>query len=153
MSIRILLVEDDVRFANRMKKNLALEGYEVEVCTSGEEALEQYQQEPYDLLLSDIKMPGMNGIELFRRLKEQSKDEEVAIPVIFLTSVDSVQVAVETMKEGASDYITKDADREEIILRVRKVLEAAKVQEENRFLRQHLESSSEFGEFIVKAPP
>ncbi len=152
MSAKILIVEDDTRYASRLKKNLTLEGYEVLLSKSGDEAIELYHQNPLDLVLSDIKMPGMNGIDLLHRLTELQAGEDKEIPVVLLTSVDSVRVAVDAMKAGAADYITKDADRDEIILRIEKVLAGAKVRAENKRLRSHIRDTGEMGEFIAVDP-
>ncbi|RJP22656.1 MAG: sigma-54-dependent Fis family transcriptional regulator [Candidatus Omnitrophota bacterium] len=152
MNTKILLVEDDLRFASRLKKNLSLEGYEVHIAASGEDALDKLDQLSPHLILSDIKMPGMNGLDLLGRLNELQKAEEKEIPVVLLTSVDSVRVAVDAMKAGAADYITKDADRDEIILRIDKVLAGAKVRAENKRLRRHIRDAGELGRFIAVDP-
>lgn len=151
MKARILLVEDDARYANRMKKNLALEGYEVAHAASGQEAIDELRSRPADLVISDIRMPGMDGIELLRRLHDLHPDEEFDAPFIALTSVDSVQVAVEAMKEGAQDYITKDADRDEILLRIDKALSAARVRDENRRLREQVQAAQNGEAFIAES--
>lgn len=151
MNARILLVEDDTRFSARLAKNLSLEGFEVKVAETGEEALRIFHQDSFDLILSDIKMPGMSGIELMRRLFELKQDDPFDIPIIFLTSVDSVRVAVDAMKGGAADYITKDSDRDEIVLRIEKVLNGAKVREENRLLKKHIHASAEFNQLIAES--
>ncbi len=153
MSDRILLVEDDERYAKRLSKNLSLAGYGVDYATSGNEALERLQHEPYDLLLSDIKMPGMSGLEMVKQFKSSNAEDGLPLPVIFLTSVESVQVAVDAMKEGAADYITKDADRDEILLRIQKVLNSARLQAENRDLRKHLQEAPEFENFVIASQP
>ncbi len=149
MKATILLVEDDRRYASRIAKNLTLDGYEVLTAFSGEEALDLFDKEAVDLVLSDIKMPGMNGIDLLKKIMEGPLQDEQEVPVIFLTSVDSVRVAVEAMKTGASDYITKDADRDEIVLRIEKVLSESKVRAENRSLKRHMQTAGEFGRMIA----
>lgn len=149
MKERILIVEDDQRYASRMAKNLQLEGYEILVAYSGEDALEVFRNESVDLILSDIKMPGISGIDLLERISDIQTGDEHDVPVMFLTSVDSVRVAVDAMKAGASDYITKDADRDEIVLRVEKVLNGAKVRAENRNLRKQIQAVGVFGKLIA----
>ncbi|MFB3786672.1 MAG: sigma-54-dependent transcriptional regulator [bacterium] len=153
MKATILLVEDDRRYASRIAKNLSLDGYEVLTAYSGEEALDLFEKEAVDLVLSDIKMPGMNGIDLLKKITDRLVQDEQEIPVIFLTSVDSVRVAVEAMKTGASDYITKDADRDEIVLRIEKVLSESKVRAENRSLKKHIQTAGEFGRLIAVSEP
>ncbi len=151
MSTRILLVEDDLRYANRMKKNLSLEGYEIILSSSGEKALDLFRQETFDLVITDIKMPGMNGIDLLKRLIEMQRKEEHDVPIMLLTSVDSVRVAVDAMKEGAADYITKDSEKDEVLLRIQKVITSARVREENRSLRKKVEEGGGFGRLISES--
>ena len=146
----ILLVEDDTRYANRLKKNLTLEGYEVVLASSGAEALQSLDEHTFDLIVSDIRMPGMDGIELLRRIHQMEPEKDA--PFIALTSVDSVEVAVEAMKEGAADYITKDAGRDEILLRIDKVLQGAQLRDENRRLRQQVRAARDEGAFIARSP-
>ncbi|MBD3267275.1 response regulator, partial [bacterium] len=148
----ILLVEDDKRYGTRLKKNLELEGYTVLFETTGNDALQTYMRESVDLVLTDIKMPGMDGLELLNQIMELQAGEEPDVPVIVLTSVESVRVAVDAMKAGAADYITKDADRDEIILRLDKVLSGARVRAENRSLKKHLQSTTEVDRFIAESP-
>lgn len=152
MKERILLVEDDRRYAARMAKNLQLEGYDVVSAYSGEEALDVFRNESVDLVLSDIKMPGMSGVDLLERINEIQSGDEHDVPVMILTSVDSVRVAVDAMKAGAADYITKDADRDEIVLRIEKVINGAKVRAENRNLRRQIQAAGAFGKLIAESP-
>ncbi|MDX9755171.1 MAG: sigma-54 dependent transcriptional regulator, partial [bacterium] len=152
MSALLLLVEDDPRYGNRLKKNLELEGYSVLFADCGEDALQIFMREPIDLVLTDIKMPGMDGLELLKRIGELQAAEAADVPVVLLTSVDSVRVAVDAMKAGAADYITKDADRDEIMLRVEKVLRGAQVRAENRSLKKHMQSVAEPSRFIATSP-
>ncbi|MBN2328316.1 MAG: sigma-54-dependent Fis family transcriptional regulator [Candidatus Omnitrophica bacterium] len=152
MKEKILLVEDDKRYAARMAKNLQLEGYEVLTTFSGEEALDVFREEVVDLVLSDIKMPGISGIELIQRLNKMQTGDEHDAPVMFLTSVDSVRVAVDAMKAGAADYITKDSDRDEIVLRIEKVLNSAKVLVQNRNLRKQIQAAGSFGRLVAESP-
>ena len=152
MKNQLLLVEDDPRYGNRLKKNLELEGYEVILASSGEDAMQIFMRGTVDLVLSDIRMPGMDGIELLKRINEYQTGEDAEVPVILLTSVDSVRVAVDAMKSGAADYITKDADRDEIVLRIDKVLHSAKIRAENQALKNHLQSTGEPDRFITVSP-
>ena len=152
MTSTILLVEDDARYAARLQKNLLLEGYQVETAASGEEALEACGRTPFDLVITDVKMPGMSGVELLKRLIAMREADDTELPVILLTSVDSVQTAVEAMKAGASDYITKDADRDEIMLRVEKVLAGAQMHAENKRLRTQIQVAGETHPFIAQDP-
>jgi len=150
--LKILVVEDDRRYAERLRKNLELEGFAVHLAAGGEEALGNLRCESFDLILSDVKMPGISGLEFLKTVKHVSEGIDPDTPFVLLTSVDSVQVAVECLKEGAADYITKDAERDEIVLRIRKVLDGARLRRENVRLRQELVSRSEFGEIVAVSP-
>ncbi|MFH0795207.1 MAG: sigma-54 dependent transcriptional regulator, partial [bacterium] len=146
---KVLIVEDDVPFAERLQKNLALEGFDAEVAESGAEALRRLASAYFDLVVTDLKMPDVSGIDLLKRVK-QGKESGIDpdIPMVVLTSVNAVDTAVEAMKLGAADYITKESEKQEIVVRLRKVLEQSHLLNENRYLRDQLEKRSEFGEFI-----
>lgn len=149
--LEVLLVEDDERFANRLVKNLENEGFLVRWASRGDEALERIKSTAFHLLLADIKMPGMNGLELLKAVKrEPGVDPE--LPVVMLTSIDAVETAVESMQLGASDYIKKDAERGEILQRIRRVLEEAKVRREVRELRARLSAQAEEVGIVAKSP-
>ncbi len=150
--LKILVVEDDRRYAERLRKNLELEGFAVHLAPGAEEALGCLRRESFDLILSDVRMPGISGLEFLKTVKHVSEGIDPDTPFVLLTSVDSVQVAVECLKEGAADYITKDAERDEIVLRIRKVLDGARLRRENVHLRQELVSRSEFGEIVAVSP-
>ena len=149
---KILVVEDDSRYGERLKRNLQLEDFDAQLALGGEEALDLLRREAFDLVLSDVKMPGMSGVDLLKEVKQGGEGLDSDIPFVVLTSVDSVRVAVECLKEGAADYLTKDSERDEIVLRVRKVLEDAELQRENVRLRQELDDRSEFGEIVAVSP-
>lgn len=150
MKARILVVEDDARYSARIQKNLNLEGYETYSASCGEDALQALSEQQFDLVMSDIKMPGMDGVTLLKQISAR-KDLGHEMPMIMLTSVDSVRVAVDAMREGAADYITKDADREEILLRIEKVLERANMQEVNKSLRRHLHAAHDAESLVAES--
>jgi len=109
----------------------------VEEVGSGRAAVEQIGQRAYDLVLTDIKMPEMTGIELLEAIKSKPGIEP-DLPVVLLTSIDSVETAVQAMRLGAADYIHKDASKDEVIQRVIRVLAEANVRRENIELRARL---------------
>jgi DNA-binding NtrC family response regulator len=151
--MRILLVEDDRPFAERLKKNLELSSYSAAIAVSTEQALELLRTEEFDLVVTDIRLPGASGLELIRRLKvEPAQGVDPDVPVIVLTSVSSVDTAVEAMKLGAADYITKESERQEILIRIGKVLEQSRLLRENRLLRNQLAERDEFKEIIGESP-
>lgn len=150
----ILIVEDDAVFADRLKRNLELADFTVEVAQNGAAALERLKGQSFDLVVTDIRMPRLGGIELITKLKREPLDDiDPDVPIVVLTSVNSVETAVEAMKLGASDYITKESERQEIILRIRKVLEQSQLVSENRLLRDQLERRDEFRELIGESEP
>lgn len=150
----ILLVEDDRHFSDRLKKNLELGNYNVVVAGDGNQAITTLQSQSFDIIVTDVRMPGMDGIELIRNIKQLGVDGvDPDIPMVVLTSVGSVEVAVEAMKLGASDYIDKEAERQEIVLRIRKVLEQSAIVHENRLLKETLERRDEFRDLIGESEP
>jgi len=145
----ILVIEDDEVFAQRLKRNLELEQLHVDTATGGRQGLDLLKKRYYDLVITDINMPEVSGLDVLRIIKqglEQGLDTD--LPVVVLTSVNSVETAVEAMKLGAVDYITKESEKDEILVRLRKVLEQSQLINENRYLRDQLERSSEFKEFV-----
>jgi DNA-binding NtrC family response regulator len=146
---RLLIIEDDQAFAKRLALNLQREGFEVESAASGPEAIERLRATFFDLVVTDIKMPGMSGIDVLRAIR--SGDEEgvdADMPVVALSSVNLAETAVEAMKLGAADYITKEAEKSEVVVRLRRVLEQSRLANENRLLRAQLERRDLFPEII-----
>jgi two-component system response regulator ArlR len=117
LSSRILIVEDEVQLARLMELELDHEGYAVKVSHNGREALGLLQEEEFDLVLLDIMLPEMDGVEVCRRLREFSD-----IPVIMVTARDAVPEKVEALDTGADDYITKPFAIEELLARIRALL-------------------------------
>lgn len=149
MTSSILLVEDDSVFAERLKRNLELAHFSVTTAENGAAAVNRLRAQNFDLVVTDIRMPEVGGIELIRKVKQEGVDGvDPDIPMVVLTSVNSVETAVEAMKLGASDYIAKEAERQEIILRIRKVLEQSEIVSENRLLRDQLDKRDEFKDLI-----
>ncbi len=117
MPNRILLVEDEEKIARFIELELAHEGYEVEKSGNGREGLELAQSGRFDLILLDIMLPQLNGLEVLRRLRKNS-----AVPVIMLTARDAVMDKVSGLDAGADDYITKPFAIEELLARIRVAL-------------------------------
>ncbi len=124
---RILLVDDEVDFAETMVMRLKLRGYKVSVVHSGEEALEKAKEKP-DLILLDVMMPSMDGYEVCRRLRKDS--ETKLIPIIMLTAKEMSQDKVEGLHVGADDYIAKSFDAEELFARIEALLRRSSFFEE-----------------------
>ena len=137
----ILVVDDEEMVRQPLARNLALAGYEVREASSADEALKILSTANVDLVITDIRMPGKDGIELLRRAKATSPDLEV----IMMTAYASVETAIEAMKSGARDYITKPFSRDEVLLRVERVLKERELSRENRVLREALKGGFDVG--------
>ncbi|MCJ7497152.1 MAG: sigma-54 dependent transcriptional regulator [candidate division Zixibacteria bacterium] len=144
----ILVVDDEVVICKSIQRILSPEGYEVKTALSGEEALEKISQESFDIVITDLKMPGMDGMELLTKIKE--KDPEII--VIIITGYSTVQTAVQAMKMGALDYIPKPFTPEELIVVVEKALEKKKLIFENIYLHKELEAKYSFENIVGNSP-
>ncbi len=114
---RILVVDDEIEIVRALERSLAAHGYEVLTARSGEEALEVMTHHRPDLMLLDLGLPGMSGLEVCRRVREHS-----AVPIIVLTALDAESDKVTALDLGADDYLTKPFGVEELLARVRAVL-------------------------------
>jgi DNA-binding NtrC family response regulator len=131
---RILVVDDEARMASVVAMALGRAGYTCETCASGEEALAALAARGADVVVTDWKMAGMDGIELLKQLRVQ----QPALPVILITAFASVPSAVAAMREGAFDYVTKPFDNDELRAVVARALELTRLERENRYLRQEI---------------
>ncbi len=146
---RLLIIEDDAVFANRLARNLGLDGFDAQVAEGPEAGLQLLAASRFDAVICDIKMPGMSGLELLSRVREGREAAiDPDIPILMLTSVNSVETAVDAMQRGASDYLTKEAGRQEVAVRLRKALDQRAVAEENRRLRATIERVDEFSQLV-----
>ena len=130
----LLIVDDENVVRESLGKWFEEEGYSVETANSAREALIKMPRQRWDLALLDIKMPGMDGLELHRKIREVDRDTIV----IIMTGYASVETAVQALKDGAYDYITKPFDPDDLARLVRKALEHRQVKEENVRLRESL---------------
>jgi DNA-binding NtrC family response regulator len=136
MNPRILIVDDEERMVGVVSAALARAGYECEGCTSGAAALTALEERGADAVVTDWKMPEMDGIELLRTLRARRPE----LPVILLTAHASIPSAVAAIREGAFDYVTKPFDNEELRALVGRALAMTRLERENRYLRQEVES-------------
>jgi DNA-binding NtrC family response regulator len=116
---RLLVVEDDPKMRDGLQYILRKEGHLVDAVESGEEALSRIKTGDYDLILSDLKLPGISGMDVLRAAKEYKPD----LSFIVITAFGTIDSAVEAMKAGAEDYVTKPFNIDHIRLVVRKALE------------------------------
>lgn len=144
----ILVVDDQVAFANQIQRTLQQEGYRAETAVDGVQGLEMLESDNFDLYLVDMKMPGMDGIELLGRIKTNDSDASV----IIMTAFGSIESAVDAMKLGASHYLQKPFSPEELLVVVQKVLRDRELLKEVRNLRQVVEEKFSFGNIISKNP-
>lgn len=144
---KILLLDDEHQIRRAVELHLEKNGHEVSACEDGRDGLDCLEQEDFDLVITDLKMPRVSGIELLRSMRENN----VQIPVIVLTAFASVESSVEAMKLGAADYIPKPPQLDEITLKVNKILSRQKLVEENLRLKKALEDKFQFGEIVGKS--
>ncbi len=128
---RILFIDDDRAGREVALFNLRKAGYGVEVASDGAEGVAAFSPEKFDLVITDLKMPGISGIEVLRQIRKTSPD----IPVLVITAFGNVETAVEAMKEGANDFIGKPFHRDQLLLAVEKALERQRLAAEVRDLR------------------
>jgi len=130
----ILVVDDDVAHRTMLRALLSGWGYEIREADSGEAAVEAVKDGPFDLILMDVRMIRMSGIEAMSGIKALNP----SIPVIIMTAFASVETAVEALKKGAYDYLTKPLDFDELHLAIERAMDHLKLREENRLLRESL---------------
>jgi DNA-binding response OmpR family regulator len=115
----ILIVDDDISLCKALKEELTEVGYNAEYVNSGDSALDFHTKSPADLILLDLKMPGKNGFDVLRELKEK----KIQVKVIVLTAYADVKSAIDSAKLGATDFISKPYDFDELLITIRKVLQ------------------------------
>lgn len=145
---RILVVEDDKSLRDFLTIVLKKEGYSVTEASEGEEALRSLKKEIYDLVLTDVKMPKAGGLDVLRAVKETSPDTVV----LMITAFASTETAVQAMKEGAYDYLTKPFQMDELKLVIQNALEKRRLQADNLWLRSQLKEQATFENIIGKGP-
>ncbi|MEK6694231.1 MAG: sigma-54 dependent transcriptional regulator [Nitrospirota bacterium] len=145
----ILIVDDEVNIRSALVTILEKRGHRVVAVGSGEDAWAFMQRTPVDLILTDLKLPGMGGIELLRRVKNGVPETEVVV----MTAYGSVETAVEAMRLGAYDYVTKPIEKERFPVVVEKALERRRLAVENRRLRQDLQTRKHYERMIGNSEP
>ncbi len=144
MPARILVIDDEESMCNFMEIMLAREGYQVDTANSGKEGLALLRESDYDLVLADLNMPEMSGIDVLREIKTFKSDQDL----IVMTAYASVDTAIEAMKQGAVDYITKPFKVDEIKLAIEKSINRKQLIHENIELKKQLQEGSSFDSFI-----
>ena len=144
----ILLIDDDEAHRTMLKVNLTAEGFIVDELSDGDEVLPHLKEQEADLILLDMKMARMDGLTTLSVLLQAGYD----IPVIILTAFSSVESAVEAMKKGAYDYISKPVDIEELKILIERALSYRSLSDENRLLKTRLKEEFSFANIIGKSP-
>ncbi len=145
----IHVIDDEPIIHEVLSQLLTSEGYEVELSSSGEEALEKHSSQAYDLILLDLLMPGLNGIDVLKGVK---KIDPQAV-IIIITAYASVESAITAMKMGAYDYIQKPFKHDELLLTINRALEHKSLQEENIRLKDELSRKFGFDNIIGRSKP
>ncbi len=145
----ILIVDDEKNYLVILEALLAPEGYEIITEDNASNALRLLRETDLDLVITDMKMPGRNGMELL----EEAKEKDPELPVIIMTAYGTIEMAVEAMKKRAYDYITKPFRNEELKLTIKKALELYRLKKENRLLSEALSDRYRYGNIIGKSKP
>src|SRR6185312_2534465 len=143
----ILIVEDEPRMRRLLEISLGEDGHTVQTVDDAETGLRSLHKDAIDLILTDLKLPGMNGLDFL----EQVKELDPSVPVVVMTAYGSVETAVEAMKAGASDYVLKPFTMAEMKLVINKELDVQKVRDENRTLREALGKRYHFQNIIARS--
>jgi len=143
---RILVVDDEESFRHMLSVILIKEGYEVETSSNGEEGLQKAAASTYDQILCDIRMPHMDGLAFLREIKKT----EIEATIIVMSAYGTADIAIEAMKLGAYDYISKPFKPDEIILTLRKAEEREQLRKENQLLRQEVAREYSFENIVSK---
>ncbi|MGB8336018.1 MAG: response regulator, partial [Desulfobacterales bacterium] len=147
MTPKILIVDDETAHCQMLEAVLKAEKYETQRAQDGQSAIEAVKERFYDLILMDIRMNRVGGIEALKKIKEISPD----IPIIMMTAYASVDTAVQAMRSGAYDYLTKPLDIDELKILVAKALRHHQLEKENIFLKEQLGSRFDFSNIIGRS--
>jgi DNA-binding NtrC family response regulator len=149
MKAKLLIVDDEKHIREGLEKALSLDGYEVELASDGRKALDLIEEGDIDLVITDLKMPQISGEELLR----ETLDRIPYLPVIILTGHGTIENAVEAMRNGAYDYITKPLNIDKLSLIVKRALENSSLRRQNRELLNQLKKKYSFESIIGKSAP
>jgi two-component system response regulator AtoC len=147
---RLLIIDDEENMRHMLSSMLKKSGYRVYTASNGSEALDMVDQTLYDFILCDLKMPGMSGMEFF----EAARDKLWATTVIMMSAYASIDTAVEAMKKGAYDFISKPFKLDEVLLTLKKAEERESLKRENRWLKERIRKIQDdyyFGNMVAKS--
>jgi DNA-binding NtrC family response regulator len=143
----ILIVEDEAKMRRVLELSLTEEGYVTLLAPDAESGLKLLQSGDVDLVVTDLKLPGMNGLEFLQAVKRFN----AALPVVVMTAFGTVETAVEAMKAGASDYVLKPFSLDEMRMVIRKELDVHRLREENRSLREALQKHYQYPNIVARS--
>ena len=146
--LSVLIVDDEVTTRNLCNDVALQAGLYVHVSATTERALEILEQHPVDIVLTDLKVPQLGGLELIKRIRENNPE----VPVIVLTQYGTIETAIEATRLGAIDYLTKPFHVEELRTKLDRLVHSIEVDQENRLLREQLRSRPGFGGFVGVSP-
>ncbi|MBT8359098.1 MAG: response regulator, partial [Deltaproteobacteria bacterium] len=146
---KILIVDDDPGHLVSVKTIIRSWGYHVDTADDGDVAVEMVKTSPMDLILMDVRMTNLSGIEALKQIKVYNP----TIPVIIMTAFSSVGSAVEALKSGAYDYLIKPLDFDVLKLTIERACEHAGLKEENRVLKEHLRTDYDIANIIGRSQP
>ena len=135
---KILIVDDEVSVRQSLEGWFREDGFAVAIAEDGKAALAKMHEGPFDIVIIDLKMPGMDGMEVFEELKVIKPE----IPVIIITAYGSLEIAEDARNKGVADFITKPFRKDTILFTIDRVLELARVKKENLELKKKLEEKS-----------
>ncbi len=148
-STKIFIVDDELVMRKSLSGWLKRDGYEVDTAESGEEAIEKLKMTRFDLLLVDIKMEGISGLDVLKHVRENDPD----VAVVMITAYGSISTAIEAMKNGAYDYLLKPFDPDELGLLIEKIIEQQAQARENLFLKEQYKDRTRFESMIGQSKP
>lgn len=149
MSQKILVVDDEQIIRESLSFVLKQEGFSVDEAANGKDALAKHEADPYTLIITDIEMPEMKGVELLKQIRTRTPEALVVI----ITAFASVETAIQALREGAADYLLKPINFDDLLYRVKKLLEYRALVLENASLRQELQRNYDFEQIIGKSLP
>lgn len=145
---RILVVDNEAAICRMLEAILTDSGYRVTMQTDSVKAVEEFKPDTFDLVITDIKMPRLDGLAVLKQIKER----DPAVPVLMITAYATVEMSIQALREGAFDMLTKPFEPDELLYRVRNALRQTELLEENQQLREELAGQEQFGEVVGQSP-
>jgi DNA-binding NtrC family response regulator len=130
----ILIIDDEKAIRKTLSEILSYEGYKIDEAGDGEEGFRKFREKEYDVILCDIKMPKMDGIEFLEKAKELNPD----LPIIMISGHGTIETAVEAVKKGAYDYISKPPDLNRLLITIRNAMDKTSLVAETKVLKERL---------------